>query len=139
MKRLFVGLMAMGILAAALAGCGAGTSSQASSGQVTLRCTQREQGMLVDASPLTLSCNVSNAPASATSFQLHYTLNPQGQQAHSYDSVCAGTLHNGAGSCTQIYTVIAPLSPTDAHVSGALMPGNTPLGPVTPTLVSATK
>ncbi len=126
-------------LASLLAACGSaqGQTSSGSSGHPTLACVSVIGGQGIDTIAARLTCKVTGATASDTSFQLQYRVTDSGNHL-SYSAVCAGELHNGAGSCTQTYVAPVPLSITPASVSGHAEPSNQTLGPVTPTEHDAT-
>jgi hypothetical protein len=123
-------LRLLGVLAVLLSGCGASPSS--SSPHVS--CTIQIAPGGVDVTQALVRCTVSDAPASDTSFTLHYALvDDNGKTLQPFDAPCQGTLAHGTGTCQQAYSVVAPKSPTDSQVSGKSLPSNTTLGPVTPT------
>ncbi len=119
----------LGVMVSLLSGCG---SSSASSSP-HLSCTVQIAPGGVDVTQALLRCTVSNAPASDTSFTLHYALvDDAGKARPPFDATCDGALALGSGTCQQTYSVVAPRSPTDSTVSGESLPSHTRLGPVTP-------
>jgi hypothetical protein len=80
----------------------------------------------------TLACRVSGAAASDTSFALSYTPGGPGSRQQPMGAACAGPLHDGAGSCTQTYALVAPAGSAPGSVAGQAQPSHTPLGPVRP-------
>ena len=120
------------LILVALAGCGARTSN---AGTPSLRCSVQSEPSGVDVLATKLTCNVADAASNETSFTLRYTLIADDGTRRPFNATCDGTLHDGAGSCTQTYAVIAPLSPSSASVDGELLPSHRALGPVTPTAV----
>lgn len=126
-------------LASLLAACGSAPTqtSSSASGHPTLTCDSVIGGQGVDTIAARLTCKVTGASASDTSFQLQYQVTDSGSHL-SYSAVCSGALHNGAGSCVQMYVAPVPLSLTPASVSGHAEPSNQALGPVTPTEHDAT-
>jgi len=105
-------------------------STPASSGPLACTLLERPQG--VDVIVATLSCRVSGVAASQTSFTLSYTAAGPGSQQRQMGPPCSGSLHAGAGSCAQTYSLIAPIGSKPGSVAGELLPSHTPLGPVTP-------
>ncbi len=124
-------------LALLLAACGA-TAPASSSAHPRLTCVTVIAGGSIDVVTAHLTCQVSGAAASDTSFSLQYRVTDDSGQSRTLADACVGALHNGAGSCSRAYSAPVPLSLTPATVSGYTSPGHQALGPVTPTVVTAT-
>jgi hypothetical protein len=101
-----------------------------------LTCTLSEHGSGVDIISATLSCSVSGAVASETSFALTYTAPGPNGQAHPTSSQCSGALQHGSGTCSQTYSFVAPSGGRPGTVAGETLPDHHQLGPVTPQMVS---
>lgn len=129
---LAAGTLALSLLLAVLAGCGATVGAGGASEPVALTCVNRAAAHPIDIQSVVLTCAVAHAPSDATSFTLQYTVMDSLGQPRTMGATCASTLSNGAGSCTQTYSLPIPLDPTKAKVSGTLHPGGQTLGPVTP-------
>lgn len=127
-------LLCLTALALGLAGCGAAQPSPSgSSGRLALSCSSVVGPQGVDVIVARLTCHVSGAPASETAFNLTYHVTGQDSgQPRDLTPVCHGILQDGAGSCEQAYTTLAPNALTPASVSGETTPGHMALGPVTP-------
>jgi hypothetical protein len=97
-----------------------------------LTCTLSEHGSGVDIISATLSCSVSGAVASETSFALTYTAIGE----HPTSSQCSGALQHGSGTCSQTYNFVAPYGSKPGTVAGETLPDHHQLGPVTPQMVS---
>lgn len=106
-----------------------------STSAVALVCSYQEQLRPVDSIQVILSCTVTHAPSSATSFTLRYRLTDKVGAQHLLQPDCIGALKNGQGACHQTYALTLPLASALAHgvVTGALEPDQSPLGPVAPT------
>ena len=101
-----------------------------------LTCTLSEHGSGIDVISATLSCSVSGAVASETSFALTYTATGPNGQAHPTSSHCSGALQHGSGTCSQTYNFVAPYGSKPGSVAGETLPDHHQLGPVTPQMVS---
>jgi hypothetical protein len=101
-----------------------------------LTCTLSEHGSGVDLISATLSCSVSGAVASETSFALTYTATGPNGQEHPTSSHCSGALQQGSGTCSQTYNFVAPYGGKPGTVAGETLPDHHQLGPVTPQMVS---
>lgn len=101
-----------------------------------LTCTLSEHGSGVDVISATLSCSVSGAVASETSFALTYTATGPNGQGHPTSSQCSGALQHGSGACSQTYNFVAPYGSKPGTVTGETLPDHHQLGPVTPQVVS---
>ncbi len=113
------------------------TQTIASSAHAALHCTIQHAVNPIDSISDKLVCSVTNAPETATSFVVHYTLvDTQGQQ-HTLTPACGGSLAAGTGQCSETYSLTVPLANAQGNVSGTLQPGGQALGPVTPTLIVA--
>lgn len=88
-----------------------------------------------DSVEIVLTCAVSHAPTSETSFTLHFGVLDPGGQFHALTPICAGTLRNTAGSCTQTYEFIFPFPINPGPVTGQFAPSGLRFGPVIPTSV----
>lgn len=86
-----------------------------------------------DSVKIALTCSVSHAPASETSYTLHFGVLDPGGQYHALTPICAGPLHNNAGSCTQTYVFIFPFPINPGPVTGQFTPSGLRFGPVIPT------
>jgi hypothetical protein len=122
----------LAMLAPALALSACAMSSTGTGPNPTLACTQNEAPQGVDVIAVTLSCKVSGAPSTDTSFQLHFTVSNDQGAKRQFDQLCQGTLQNGSGSCTATYSVIAPFSISTSSAQGLLLPSQRQIGPVTP-------
>lgn len=131
------GLVSLAALLAACGGAG-GSPLGSSSASPTLSCVSVTYAHDVDVITAQLTCHVTGAAASDTSFTLHYTVTNDSGQTRPFTATCVGTLTNGAGSCAQSYSAPVPIPLTPAAVSGATEPGHAALGPVTPTQRDAT-
>lgn len=86
-----------------------------------------------------LTCDVTGAPSSETSFTLQYHLEDSGKTL-TYGPTCNGTLQNGKGACFQKYTeVVDVFNRAMPTVSGTLLPIEQKLGPVKPNVPVAAK
>ena len=129
-----VGLVALALL---LAACGQAAGANGG-GKLTLSCGTLVAGQGIDVITAHITCHVSGAAASDTSFTLKYHVTSDDGRNITFSSVCAGTLHNGAGSCEQTYSAPVPFPLTPGSVSGYTSPGHQALGPLTPTVRTAT-
>jgi hypothetical protein len=120
----------LSVLGSSLAGC-ASSSSGVRSPQ--LQCTVQLMPQGVDVAQTTLRCTVADAPQDDTRFTLTYALVDDNGTQQAFDLPCEGALANGTGTCQQIYSVVAPRSPTESKIFGVLLPSNRALGPVAPT------
>jgi hypothetical protein len=86
-----------------------------------------------------LTCDVTGAPSSETSFTLQYQLQDSGKTI-TYGPTCSGPLHNGNGSCFQTYTeVVGVFDHATPSVFGKVLPSMQILKSVTPAMpVAAT-
>jgi hypothetical protein len=126
-------------MAALLAGCGgAGAASDGSSGHLTLTCSSVIAPTGIDVVSARLLCQVSGAPASATSFSLTYHVTNPDARGFPFGATCAAPLHRGAGTCVQVYSAPVPAPVSPATVSGYVEPGHIAIGPVTPKETQAT-
>lgn len=151
-------------LLAGLAGCGhltgvggaysgaeatatAGTSATAtakgvgqgdSGGQARVACVTALRPYGVDTITFALTCQVTGAAPSDTSFTLQYQVASSNGQPHIFTPACVGTLRDGAGSCRQTYFVIAPFLFNRGSVAGSTSPGHVALGPIIPTQITPT-
>ena len=131
-------ILALSLLLTILAACGASSGSLGgTTGQPTLTCTDRSAAHPIDTVSVVLTCAVSNAPSTAASYTLQYTIIDSLGHPRQMGATCAGSLSAGAGTCTQMYSLPIPLDPSKATVSGTLQPGGQKLGPVTPKQVSS--
>ena len=105
-------------------------------GTTPVTCTLSEHGSGIDVISATLSCSVSGAVASETSFTLTYTATGPNGQARPTSSQCSGALQHGSGACSQTYNFIAPYGGKPGTVAGETLPDHHQLGPVTPQMVS---
>lgn len=100
----------------------------------TLTCAVRlSEGSQDDQVTQRLTCAVRDAPASDTTFTLHYGVFDPGGAIHPFTQTCAGALHNGSGSCAQTYEYILPFNARNGPVAGTSSPSGKALGPVVPT------
>ncbi len=137
-RRRWLILAALAALAPLIAACGSAMGATGASGHPTLSCTTIVASHGIDVIAAQLTCHVTGAAASDTSFKLQYRVtNPDGN-APRLTSTCDGALHNGSGSCTQTYTAPVPIPLTPGSVSGETSPGHQSLGPVTPVVHDAT-
>lgn len=127
------------VLALLLAGCGAagatgssGSAGSGGSGATALACTMDSEAHPIDTITVVLNCVVTRAPADATSFTLHYTVQDSLGNPRTMGAPCEGSLTNGTGACTQTFSLPVPLDPAKGTVSGTLQPGGQKLGPVVP-------
>jgi hypothetical protein len=119
----------LGVVVTLLSGCG----SSAASSSPHVSCTVQIASGGVDVTQALVRCTVSNAPASDTSFTLHYALvDDNGKTLPPFDAPCQGALAHGTGTCQQAHSVVAPKSPTDSQISGKSLPSDATLGPVPP-------
>ena len=125
------------MLALLLAGCGQSTAASGAGG-LKLSCDTLVAGTGIDVITAKLTCQVTGASASDTSFTLKYRVTKDDGQSMTFSSVCQGALHDGSGSCTQTYSAPVPFPLTPGSVSGTTSPGNQALGPLTPTVHTAT-
>lgn len=99
-----------------------------------LRCTAHTSaGQEDDSEQIALTCAVSHAPASETSYTLHFGITDPSGMFHALTPTCAGALQNGAGSCSQIYEFIFPFAANPGPVTGQFAPSGLRFGPVIPT------
>jgi hypothetical protein len=121
------------LAACGAAGAGGGGSSIPGGPQrMTLACTTETSPQGVDVISTLLTCTVTYAPASATSFVLNYHVTGSLDHPHEYTATCAGALHGGSGVCSQRYYAPVPLATGKAVVSGKTEPDQQQLGPVSP-------
>ena len=141
------------VLPLALSACGisvdvpAASSSPSAStdSQATLTCQEHSEvaATFRDPGPQKvvhdLTCNVTGAPNSETSFTLKYQLQDNGTML-TYGPTCSGPLQNGKGACFQTYIeVVGVFDHAMPIVFGELLPGRESLGPVMPRMpVAAT-
>ena len=127
-----------GLLAlAVLGGCGMSPTVPGSAAPA-LSCTLTRDGHSIDTITYTVACHVTNAAPGYESFALHVAFADGSGRTNVLDAPCAGTINDGAGSCSQSYVVRVPFSVASATVNGALMPSRRPLGPLTLTPTEAT-
>ncbi len=137
-RRLGMIVTGVAALALLLAACGqTSVASGGGGGDLKLTCATVVAGHGIDVETAQLTCHVTGAAASDTAFSLQYHVTDNSNH-FSYTAACAGALHSGAGSCTQSYTAPVPVPLTPASVSGYTTPGHQALGPVTPTVATAT-
>jgi hypothetical protein len=105
-------------------------------GTTPLTCTLSEHPSGIDVISATLSCSVSGAVASETSFALTYTATGPNGQEHPTSSHCSGALQHGSGTCAQTYSFVVPYGSKPGTVAGETLPDHHQLGPVTPQMVS---
>ena len=137
-RRLAPVFASLAALALLLAGCGSVTTPTGSSSSPALTCATVLSGHSVDVVTAQLTCHVTGADPSDTSFSLQYRVTDDSGSAPHFTATCSGALRNGSGSCTQSYSAPVPRPLTPASVSGETTPGRQPLGPVTPTERTAT-
>jgi hypothetical protein len=124
--------LTLGLLVA-LAGCSGNSAAGKSVPAASLTCTvHTSAGSDDDEVKQTLSCMVTHAKATDTSFSLHYGLVDPLGHVRPFDKTCDGSLHNGSGSCTQAYEFIVPFRPAPAPVTGELLPSHVLIHPATP-------
>jgi hypothetical protein len=99
---------------------------------MTLACTTETSAQGIDVISTLLTCTVTNAPASATSFVLTYRVTGSLDHPHEYTATCASVLRGGSGVCSQRYNAPVPLATGKATVSGKTEPDQRPLGPISP-------
>ena len=102
----------------------------------SLTCTLSKGIAGIDVISARLSCTVSGAAADETSFTLTYTATGPNGQGRPMGPLCTGSLQQGAGTCSQSYSIVAPYGGEAGSVAGEAMPDHRPLGPVTPTLTT---
>ena len=139
--------LVVSLLVLALAACGSGGPTAASTPPPTaatgpvvtatpgplLSCTAHSSaGEEDDSVRIALACAVSHAPASETSYTLHFGVTDPGGQYHALTPICAGSLHNGAGSCSQTYEFIFSFPANPGPVAGIFAPSGLRFGPVIP-------
>jgi hypothetical protein len=135
-----VSVFVMGLVAlVVLGGCGMSPTGPGSAAPA-LSCTMTRDGHSIDTITYTVACHVTNTAPGDTTFALHVAFADGSGRTNAFDAPCAGTIKDGAGSCSQSYVVRAPFSVASGTVSGALMPSGRPLGPLTltPTQVTPT-
>jgi hypothetical protein len=139
-RRLSMVIAGVAALALLLVACGqnSAASGGAGGGGLKLSCVTIVGGQGIDVVTAHLTCHVTGASSSDTSFTLKYTVKDDSGQSRTFTSVCKGPLQNGAGSCSQTYTAPVPFPLTPATVSGYTEPGHQALGPLTPTEQTAT-
>jgi hypothetical protein len=113
------------------AACGTASAG----GHATLTCAAATAPQGIDVLSTRLTCEVTGAPASATSFRLHYTVKSASGSGFTPDATCDGSLQFGSGTCTETYTIPFPTASGTPSVAGELLPGRQPLGPVRPEAV----
>jgi hypothetical protein len=120
-------------LAGMVAACGTSTNVNLGGGPPpTVHCSEATVGHGVDVVNTKLTCTVSGAASSDTSFTLHYAIKHNGS-SRPFDATCDGKLQNGTGTCTQTYALVVPFDDGSATVSGELLPSHESVGPLTPT------
>ncbi len=111
-----------------------GTASGSAS-TATLTCAVHSaEGSDDDETQHTLTCTVKQAPLTDTHFSLRYGVRDPAGSLHSLAPACSGSLHNGAGSCSQIYEFVFPFTPVPAPVTGESLPSHKALGPAAPSI-----
>lgn len=141
-------LAVLTLLAVGLAACGSASAEPSSTdtpvaiatGPVAsptpgpaLSCTvHTSAGEEDDSQQMALSCAVARAPAGDTSYVLHYGVNDPSGLFHAFSQTCAGTLHNGAGTCGQTYEYIFPFPAQPGPVTGQFSPSGLRFGPAIP-------
>ncbi len=130
------------VLPLVLSACG---FSLGGSTQATLTCQEQSEVAPPsrDPEPQTvthdLTCNVTGAPNSETSFTLQYQLKDSSKTL-TYGPRCSGPLQDGQGSCFQTYTeVVGVFQRAMPTVFGKLLPSGQMLESVTPTMPAAAK
>lgn len=113
-------------------------TAAASSQKGALQCTLTEAVRGIDTISLTVACHVTKAAQGDSSFTVFFTAFNHSGQSRSFPGPCTGTIQNGAGSCSQAYTVLAPFSVASGTVRGSLAPSGHALGPMTLTPTVAT-
>ncbi|HEU0026737.1 MAG TPA: hypothetical protein VFQ25_06435 [Ktedonobacterales bacterium] len=136
-RRLGAVVAGFAALALLLAACGQSTAASGA-GSPKLSCVTVISGHGIDVITAQLTCHVTGAAASDTSFSLQYRVTDDSGQSRTFSTPCAGALRDGAGSCAQSYTAPVPVPLTPATVSGYTSPGHQALGPVTPIEQDAT-
>jgi len=129
-------VIALALATLLLAGCSGdpgGMQTQGGPSAPTLHCATRQTTGQIDVIEVTLTCAVSGAAASETSFTLSYTAINSSGHRRTFDATCDGALHNGEGSCMHTYALVVPFELASSTVTGKLLPDNRALGPVTPT------
>ncbi len=106
------------------------------SAAASLTCTLSKHVTGIDVITATLSCNVSGAAASETSFTLVYMATGPNGQARPIGPPCVGHLQDRAGTCSQNFSLTAPYGIKPGSVKGEALPDHRQLGPVVPTMVS---
>lgn len=130
MPRIAV-LVALLALASIFAGCGPTTAATVGGGPpAVLQCSQASVGHGVDVVNMKLTCHVSGAASGDSSFALHYSIKNGNGVPRTFDATCAGTLSNGAGTCTQTYALVVPFDSGSASVTGEFLPSHKQLGPM---------
>jgi hypothetical protein len=140
--------MVVSVLPLALSACGISVDVPAASpspsasttSQATLTCQEHSEVAATSQNPgpqkvtHDLTCNVTGAPSSETSFTLQYQLKDSGKTL-TYGATCSGPLQNGQGACFRTYTeVVGVFDHAMPTVSGNLLPSGQKLKPVTPTM-----
>lgn len=119
-------------LAGSVAACGTSANENVGGGPPPkVECSQAMTGHGIDVVNTKLTCKVTGAASSDTTFTLHYAIKHNGTP-RPFDATCAGTLQNGAGTCTQTYALVVPFDSGSASVSGELLPSHHAVGPLTP-------
>jgi FlaG/FlaF family flagellin (archaellin) len=107
------------------------SASAASSASAVLSCTIHEEPLTADTVSVTLSCTVTGAAASETSFTVsHTSAGPKGQ-GQAVNATCSGPLRGGVGTCSVTF-IESATGAAPGSVAGELFPSHRPLGPVTP-------
>jgi hypothetical protein len=114
-----------------VAGCAASGTAGGSASHPALACTQTTAPFGIDVIKITLICRVTHAAASARSFSVHYSIGDASGHPFTLDTVCMGTLANGAGTCSETFSGVIPRALGQATVAGRTEPDGQPLGPVT--------
>jgi hypothetical protein len=134
--RKWIAVFVTGLLAlVVLGGCG---MSPPGSAAPALSCMMSTSGHSIDTITYTVACHVTNAAPGDKSFALHVAFADGSGRTNARDAPCAGTINDGAGSCSQSYVVRVPFGVASATVNGALRPSGRPLGPLTLTPAGAT-
>lgn len=136
-RRLSMAIAGLAALALLLAACGQ-SGAAGGAGSPKLACVTVVSGGGIDVITAHLTCHVTGAAASDTSFSLKYRVTDDNGHTRDFTATCAGALHGGSGSCAQTYSAPVPLPLTPATVSGYTTPGHQALGPITPTEKDAT-
>jgi len=138
--RLLLTCLGTALLAAALVGCGASSTGSGSTAAGSpahapqLACVLGSAAHPIDTIGLTLSCTVTQAPASETAFTVHDAFVNKAGQSRTLSPACHGTLVGGSGHCTKSYSVPAPFLLGNGTVTGSTQPHQYSLGPVGPTV-----